>query len=273
MGTVIVGSSTNQNAGRSRRYRFIFVDECFFIENFLTVWRSLQSVARVKVFVSSVKQGRVAEQFKDMCKERGNYITLSWQDHPWKDQAWFDDKMKLAEFDPEVTKEIEVDYSVNIRDQYYPEVRQALIETVNYNDALPVYVGLDLGKQDLTVIVWAQFAGNYLDIIECYSSFQKPLDWYVPFLNPETMPPDPSRYNEPQLLTLARVRRFRKPRAYFGEQAHFTKAMGMNMSAAQILMKNGIKLLCNPYAVKYEPRRHATSMLLQRLDLTQIQRE
>ena len=54
----IVGSTTNANAGRSRRYSFIFIDECFSVERFNEIWRSLQSVARLKVFVSTVKRGR-----------------------------------------------------------------------------------------------------------------------------------------------------------------------------------------------------------------------
>ncbi len=265
MQSSITGSSTNQNAGRSRRYSFVFVDECFFIEHFREVWRSLQSVARVKVFISSVKQGKVAEQFKKMCAEKGNYMTLSWEQHPWKDQEWFDIQMEKTKFDPEAIKEIMVDYSVNIRDQYYPEIRQATVMPLEYNPKLPMYIFLDFGKQDLTVAGWCQFTGNFIDILDSYANRQKPLDWYIPFLNPEAMIKNPDWYNPAQQETLQRVRSWKKPKAYFGEQAHFIKVMPLNISIAQVLFKSGIRLMYNQNAIKYEPRRHATSLLLPKM--------
>ena len=68
--------------------------------------------------------------------------------------------------------------------------------------------------------------------------------------------------NETQMETLKKVRSWKKPVGYFGEQAHFNKIMPLNISIAQVLFRNGIRLMCNTNAVKYEPRRHATSMLL-----------
>lgn len=264
--TSITGSSTNANAGRSRRYSFTFIDECFFIDKFLDVRRALESVSRTKVYVSSVKQGRTAEKFKKMCQEKKTYITLSWRDHPWKDQKWYDDKMAAAKFDPEITKEIEVDYSVNSRDQYYPEVRQASVAPIAYNPAKPLYCFLDFGKQDLTVIGWAQFDGTMVNIIDCYANKGKPADWYVPFLNPDIKLDGEWQYQYiDQLPFLERVRRWKKPKGYFGEQAHFNKVMPLNISIAQVLARHGVHLMCNKRAMAYEPRRHATSVMLPRM--------
>jgi hypothetical protein len=262
MGTSINGSSTNSNAGRSRRYSLIFIDECFYIERFTSVWRALQEVARVKIFVSSVKQGRTAEQFKEKCEREGNYITLSWKDHPWKDEEWFNAKMALAEFDPEVVREFEVDYSVTLKDQYYPEIRQSKIEPLAYYPKRPLYCFLDFGKQDLTVIGWCQFDGNWIDVLDVFCGRQKPVDYYVPFLNPDGFSPELSYYNETQQETLRRVRAWKKPIGYFGEQAHFNKVMPLNISIAQVLFRSGIRLMCNTNAVRHDPRRHATSLLL-----------
>lgn len=263
IGSSINGSSTNSNAGRGRRYAFVFIDECFYIERFLSVWKALQSVARIKVFVSSVKQGRTAEQFKDLCKSKGNYITLSWKDHPWKDEVWFNDKMSLAEFDPDVVREFEVDYSITMKDQYYPEIRQAQIMPLEYDPKRPLYCFLDFGKQDLTVIGWAQFDGNWIDVLECFVGRQKPVEpYYIPFMNPDRGLDNTDAYNETQLETLKLVRSWRKPVGYFGEQAHFNKIMPLNISIAQVLFRNGIRLVCNTNAVKHDPRRHATSVLL-----------
>ena len=70
------------------------------------------------------------------------------------------------------------------------------------------------------------------------------------------------QYNDTQLETLKLVRSWRKPVGYFGEQAHFNKVMPLNRSIAQELFRYGIRLMCNTNAVKHDPRRHATSLLL-----------
>lgn len=264
IGASIIGSSTNSNAGRSRRYSFIWVDECFSIERFSEVWRALQSVALVKAFVSTVKQGRVYEEFKNMVEKNGNYISLSWKNHPFKDQQWYDEQVAKAEFDPEVMKEIEVDYSVNLKSQYYPEVRQAGVEPLIYIRQLPLYCFLDVGKQDLTVIGWVQFDGKKFNILECYANSQKPMEFYVPFLNPD-IEPNPDKYNEVQLAFIKKVHSWGNPRGYFGEQAHFVKVMPLNTSVAQFLFKHGIRLIYNQYAISHAPRRNATAQLLPRM--------
>lgn len=264
MSSAIIGSSTNSNAGRSRRYSFILIDECFSIEGFNAVYRALQSVARVKMFMSTVKQGRVYQDFKNMVELAGDYISLSWKDNPFKDQLWYEEQLKKAEFDPEVMKEIEVDYSVNIKSQYYPEIRDAkMIPDVQYNRKLPLFISFDSGQQDLTVIVWWQFDGAFFTAIECFASSRKPWDWYVPFMNPEKTYVA-AMYLPKQIAVLNRVRTWSKPKAWFGEAAHF-KAESDNLSLAQRLYKGGgIRLLMNNYAVQYEPRRKATSLLLKR---------
>ena len=259
MSTVLAGSSTNANAGRSRRYSFIFADECFSIERFTEVWRSLQSVARVKVFGSTVKPGRVFKEFKELIESQGGYVSLSWQDHPFKDEQWYQEQLKKAEFDPEVLKEISADYALNPKSQYYPEVSHARVDDLIYDRHLPLYVFLDFGKQDLTVIGWAQFDGKELRIIDCYANKEKPLEFYIPFLNPH-IAYNPDSY--PDSDTLKRVRAYEKPNGYFGEQAHFARVMPTNSSIASELAKYGIRLSCNQYAIQYEPRRKATAMLL-----------
>lgn len=263
MGTVIAGSSTNSNAGRSRRYSLIFIDECFSMERFNEVWRSLQSVARVKAFVSTVKPGRMFKDFKDMIEEAGNYMSLSWKDNPWKDDEWFEEQKKKAEFDPEVMKEVSADYSLSPKSQYYPEISQARVDdSVVYNRNLPLYCFLDFGKQDYTAIGWAQFDGRTIYIIDGYANSQKPLEFYVPFLNRE-ISYDPGKY--PDTSFLQKVRGWAKPVGFFGEVAHFQKSMPANISIAQELARYGVRLVANKYAIQHEPRRKATALLLPKM--------
>lgn len=265
IGSSIIGSSTNSNAGRSRRYSIILVDECFAIERFTETHRSLQTVARIQCYVSTTKASREAKKFKDSVEKAGNYISLDWRDHPWKDQEWYEEQLRKAEFDPEVMKEVDKGYAVSEKLQYYPEIKFAKIVKIGYNPELPLYVSADFGKGDLTVLVWAQFDGNQINIIECYKNKGKgKADWYAPFMNPESPINPEYQYTPAAKAFMERVRAWRKPTAWFGELAHTIKSMADNLSISIVLGKAGVRLLYNTYAVEYEPRRKATSLLLPR---------
>lgn len=273
MKTSLIGSTSNSEAGRSRRYSFIFIDECFAIEGFTNIYRSLQTVAKTKVFASTVRVGTVFKKFRDLCKEKGDYISLSWKQHPWKDQTWYEDQLRKAEVDPEVMKEIEVDYNINIKSQYYPEITKATLREFEYNPNLPLYVALDFGSQDKTVIIYVQFDGKVIYIPECFASQRRALDWYVPFLNSELIGQayelNTEQYNDYQLKFIEKLKKFKKPLAYFGEAAHFQKNMPSNKSIADELVKYAIRLRYNQYGIKHEVRRHATASLLPRMEFNE----
>lgn len=262
----IIGSSTNSNAGRSRRYSMIFIDECFSIDRFTEVHRSLQTVARINCYISTTKASREAKKFKDACEEAGNYISLEWRDHPWKDQEWYEQQLKKAEFDPEIMKEVDKGYAVSEKMQYYPEIKFAKTAIIQYNPELPIYCGLDFGKGDLTVIIWVQFDGNQINIIGCYFNKNKgKAEWYAPFLNPESEIEEGFQYTAKAKEDMKLFRSWKKPTAYFGEVAHKISSMANNQSIAGVLAKCGIRILYNTYAIEYEPRRKATSLLLPRM--------
>lgn len=264
LGSTLVGSTTNENAGRSRRYSFIFVDECFFIERFQTVHRALTSVSNMKVYVSTSKVGRVYKGFVDLCQERGHYVTLKYSDNPFKDDQWREEKMREAEYDPEALKEIEVGYNVNIDSQYYPEINQSQVsESVKYNPNIPLYVSLDYGRQDHTVSIWWQFDGLNINIVECVAKNRVDFDWFVPFLNREREY-TPDKYFGHYKTILEKIRTWKKPLAYFGEPAHKQVHYPSNTSIMKELAKYGIMLRVNDNAIRHEVRRRATCMLLPR---------
>lgn len=266
IGSGIFGSSTNSNAGRSRRYSIILVDECFAIDRFTETHRSLESVARIGVYISTTKASIEAKKFKDNIEKAGNYISLDWRDHPWKDDEWYKEKLAKAEFDPELMKEIDKGYSVSVKEQYYPEIAQAKVVKMPYNPNLPIYQFLDFGKGDLTVIGWAQFDGNQINIVECYSNKGKgKADWYAPFMNPECELDPSYTYNPVQLEFMKKVRAFKKPTLWLGEHAHTIRSMASGESIASTLARKGIRIIYNNFAITYEPRRTATSTLLSKM--------
>ena len=144
MNSTLVGSTTNANAGRSRRYSFTWVDECFFVENFTSVRRAIGDVSALKLFVSTAKVGRANKALVDKCKANGDYVSLTWRDNPFKDQEWYNQKVKDAESDPEAMREVEPSYTLSSSSQYYPEIAQAKLEAgVEYDPKRPLFAVSD----------------------------------------------------------------------------------------------------------------------------------
>jgi hypothetical protein len=264
MNSTLVGSTTNQNAGRSRRYSLTFTDECFFVEHFQEVRRSLSSVSNIKVFISTSKVGRTFQGFVELCKSNGNYISLSYKDNPFKDEIWYQDKLKEAEYDPEIMREVEPTYTLPSSSMYYPELSQAKLAPLEYDRKRPLFVSLDYGKQDHTVLIWSQFDGQNFNLLECLAHSKVDFEWFTPFLNPLLLP-DPLKFVGRNKGVLDRVRTWQKPLAYFGEPAHKQVHYPSNSSIQKELVKYGVKLTVNDNACSHEVRRKATSMLLPRI--------
>jgi len=282
IGTSIIGSSTNSNAGRSRRYSTTFLDECFYIEHFQEVNRALTSVSRMKIYVSTTVESKVALDFKNRCEKEGTYLPLTWRDHPWKDQQWYEDlQQKAIDLDdPDLMREAQIDYSVSPKSQYYPNVTEAEVVPLEYVPNRPLYISLDMGgRQDKTVIGYWQFNGRTFDLIEAYENTNKPSVWYVPYLTPNASMADINNelarlsntnktdgfYNQPQLDFIEKVNGWHKPIAHFGELDHTIKRRPTNQSDADTFRPYGINLRYNQYAINHEPRHHATTMMLPRM--------
>jgi len=266
IGSSIIGSSTNSNAGRSKRYRTVFIDECFFIENFLSVYKALTSVARLKIFVSTTVESKVAGDFKNMCEKNDSYVSLTWRDHPFKDQQWYNELQAKADAlnDPDLMREAEVNYAISSKAQYYPQISEATVAPLEYIRDRPMYCGLDFGgRQDYTVIIYAQWDGK-LKILDAYFNTNKPTDWYAPFLSPEVLY-NPDYYNEFQKKFIEeKIKPRNKPVGYFGEQDHLTKRRPDNKSDQDALAPFGIRIHINSYAIQHEPRRIAAAAMLPR---------
>lgn len=263
----ITGSSTNSEAGRSRRYSTLWIDEAFAIDRFQEVYRSIQTVSKVKIFTSTVAPGKVYEDFKKARAAEGNYISLTYHDHPFKDKEWYDGVKAKAELmnDPELMREAEPSYAINPKAAYYPTIIKAKLQEFDYMPRLPLYNSLDIGgKQDLTVKIDWQFDGMNVYCLDAYHNRNKPIDWYAPFLNPDALA-EYTHYTELQQRLIEATKRRKKPIAYFGEADHFAQRHPTNTSSAQVLAKYGIRLVYNPYAIQFDPRRKAMEFLIPRI--------
>ncbi len=262
MQSSLIGSTTNTNVGRSGRFSLVFIDECFFIENFLTVINSLNTVSKTQIFASTAVPGLTPKKFIEAQAEKGDHLSLTVEMHPWKDQEWVNEKRAEGEWNPEALREIEVSYSIPKESQYYPQISEAKFKSFQYNPAKPLYLSLDTGRSDFTVLIWWQYYDSQFWVLECAYNTNKALDWYIPFLDPG-VEFNPDNYRGFYFSLLEKARKFKRGTYFFGEAAHLMKQMPTNRSIADELYKLAkIRLTVNNYAVKHEPRRIGTSQIL-----------
>ena len=270
VGTSIVGSSSSSSAGRSRRYNFVFIDECFALENFLDIWKSLQTVSKVKVFVSTTKADIKFNMFSKMCEEKGDRLSFTWKDNPFKDDVWFEEMKKKAELDPEVLKEFEPSYMPSPKSQYYPEISQSKLMPLQFNPKLPLYASFDWGQQDKTVIVWEQFDGKNVLVLDAFIYSGVSPSFYLPFLNIDLEYIEDWYQVDYVKNMLNKIRSWRvSPKWVFGEVAHKQKNVFIEgdkkpYSIESLFRKYGIRFLAKGDGLSHQARRHATSLILPR---------
>jgi hypothetical protein len=126
-----------------------------------------------------------------------------------------------------------------------------------------MFISLDYGKQDHTVLIWWQFDGLNFNILECIARNIVEFDWFTPFMNKD-LPYDEKKYVGYLKPIIEKVRSWNKPHGVFGEPAHLQTHYPSNTSIQKELRKYGVMLRVNNYAIQYEVRRKAVSIILPR---------
>lgn len=100
-GSIIQASTTSSNAGRSEAISLLIVDEAAFISNFEELWTSIYPTLSTggNAIILSTPNG-VGGLYYDLYtaaeakKNDFNPIKLSWDLHPERDQAWFEEQSR-----------------------------------------------------------------------------------------------------------------------------------------------------------------------------------
>jgi hypothetical protein len=269
MGSTIEGETDNPEATKGRRYSLIIFDEMFAMTYWEEIWSNTADTSKVRIGISTATPSFRAKTFRDLMEKKGQLISLSWKDNPFKDEIWYQQELERRKGDEiGIQSNIEVSYNIDPNLAYYPLIVKSKIKPVDYNPQLPLYVSLDFGAQDYSVILWWQYDGDYFYLLEGFQAKERRLEFYLPLL----LPTYPLPYNwkleyrlESWQKVLEKVRKWKKPQAYFGEIAHFQRVMPSNTSIAQELyrLSNGeIRLLKNNYGNTHEARKAAVDKIL-----------
>jgi hypothetical protein len=177
---------------------------------------------------------------------------------------------KKAELDPEVLKEFEPSYMPSPKSQYYPEIAQSKLMPLQFNPKLPLYASFDWGQQDKTVIIWEQFDGKNILVLDAFIYSGVSPSFYLPFLNIDLEYIEDWYQVDYVKNMLNKVRSWRaSPKWVFGEVAHKQKNVFIEgdkrpYSIESLFRKYGIRFLAKGDGLSHQSRRHATSLILPR---------
>lgn len=176
-GATIAGESNNTNFGRSDRRKVILFDEFSSWE--LTdkaAWQSCGSTTQCRIPLSTPNTRGTNCHFFSICddahKRDRPILRLHWTLHPefahnlYKDELgkprspWYDKECERSISQQEVSQELDIDYEASMGGKVfsnfsYDKNVDDSREHALYNDNLPLYVGMDPGL-DQTSLVWIQ---------------------------------------------------------------------------------------------------------------------
>lgn len=259
-GNAITGESANSEFGRAGRYTVALLDEGAFWPNLQASWTALgeSTLSRILITTPPDKPSYAkAIRFGGLTK----VLTFHWSVHPNKDQDWYE-WQKTKKTPEEMLHEIDISWEYSKGGRPYPEVDHVGFGKFPYNEELPLYVSIDLGRDAVAVGWWQPVKNsNWLTLVDAYENSNKIIDWYVPFFGGD-IDSKFTDYNDDDLAFIEKVKYWRKP-IFYGDPSGNQKHIESERSAYTVLKQDyGINVNSNTMLNDFQSRRDETKRLL-----------
>lgn len=275
-GSVIEGESSNPNFGRGKRASIIIADEIFFWQYAKESIKAMYDASQSRVFISTPIQDAFAKRFVDNLRNQNRVYTISWKEHPFKDQDWYEqEKIKRGSISEAITSELDISYDLPIEEAYYPESFSVRVDNIKYDPNYHLYIGLDTAAyKDYTAIVWAQYINGELRVLHSLLTHgrlmpnKNLIDWFLPFFSRKIPLNDKSFYEQWEWDLLMRVREYDDPFMICGEanlkMAPQVIGRSWDMYLNDAFNQYGVKTFIdtNDDRIEYSERRRATITML-----------
>lgn len=256
---IISGDTMNPDFSRGSRRSVVFMDEGASWEYFKDAWESAGDTTPCRITCSTPK-GR--NQFSRL-KESGkiDVLTIHWKLHPLKDSEWYE-YQKQRRTDEDIAQELDISYHRSQEGRVYPEWDNVVWGSYPYNDSLPLYVSWDFGNADDTAIIWFQYDGREIRIIDAYSNRGKTIDFYIPFVT-GIISSDSTQYSKSDYEVINLHKNW-KSAIHFGDPAGRFKNQVVNKSVMDVLREYNIHVNFREDAKDFQTRRTETKLFLRK---------
>lgn len=256
----ITGDTMNPDFGRGSRKTAIFFDELGSWMYAKDAWESTADVANCRIANSTPKG---ANYYYKLRYSGIDVMTLHWTLHPLKDQEWYTYE-KSRRTPEEVAQELDISYNKSQEGRVYPEWNEDNVEIgyFEYDDALPLYVGWDFGKEDNTAIIWSQPKNGKLRIVDTYTRSGKNIDFFIPFVTGSV---SSENYGyTPVDMEIINKHKAWKRGTHFGDPAGRNKNQVTDATVLSVLREAGIQVNYDTNWQAFQVRKRAVKSMLMR---------
>lgn len=258
-GNVITGDTMNPNFGRGSRKTYVAFDELAFWDYAKDAWESAGDATNCRI-ANSTPNGY---DYYAMLRESGiDIITLHWREHPLKDNQWYAYECKRRT-EEEIAQELDISYSKSKVGRVYQEWNDVntCLGKFEYDESLPLFVGMDFGKTDDTAIIWAQRSREGLRIVDVYRNTGKNIDFYIPFLTGMIYGENKYEYKAEDMEIIASHRDWKRP-TYFGDPAGRFQNGVTDDTIFTVLRQYGIIVNFRDAWKEFKIRKHEAKLLI-----------
>lgn len=241
-----ISGDTGQNFGTGGRRKFVTLDEFALWQFADKAFRKTRDVTNCRIFGGTADGrwnifGKIMTKHKDYQHLAIKKFRLFWQDHPLKDQAWYENEKKNRT-PLDLAKEVDISYDDSVTGAVYKDFTKiSKFGTYRFNPERMLYTSWDYGR-DTTAIIWFQkdFENDLIYIIDAYQNIDKDIDFYAAFVN--GIPTPNFVYSEKELEMIQLHEKWKHKYAnHFGDP--------YNADSRNVLSENTIKKQLATYGI------------------------
>lgn len=266
----LLGESANRDFSRQGRYSAILLDEFAFWEHGSNVWKATGDSTKSRIVVST--SDGMGNKFYELVKgiQKGELkikkARLHWKLHPLKDDAWYQEE-KSRRTPVEIAQEIDISYENSVKGRVYDNFtrEQNVLQGLDYDPNLHLFVSWDFGIGNPTAIIWLQkdFDTNHVFVIDYYERDGKEIGFFVPFITGK-VDSGIHRYTQEELDMIKRHSAW-GPARHFGDPTGGSKQQVTGRSVISHLADEGIYVNTDYKKFKITARYQDTYRLIPRL--------
>jgi len=187
-GAKFKGDSNSVDFGRGDRAKVVLLDEfASFSQTDKQAWASSSSTAKCRIALSTPNHRGKSCYYYSVVKNAKDkdlpYLTLHWTLHPifsegltYKEDGsptspWYENECRRSTTPQEIAQELDINFEASATGKVFPDFdyEKNIVENLEYNPNLPLYVSWDFGL-DQTALIWFQpdRANNVINIIDEY---------------------------------------------------------------------------------------------------------
>lgn len=269
----IVGESANPDFGRGGRKNAAVFDEFGFWEWARASWESAGEATNLRIAPTTPPEsGHDSHFYKLLTGQAGRVeiFSFDWQDDPRRNEKWRQEA-QATKSEEEYAREVLKSYEGTTKGKVYAvSLRHAILQDVEYDARLPLFISWDFGLDAVAMIWWQKdFQTDAVSMIDCYTNSNKDIGFYLPFVN-GVIPSGQYSYTDYELAMIEQHHAWSRTITHFGDPDVRKRNLITKESTKDWLRDHGVYVQSIPWGGReWKDMKEKTLMLFRRLTINE----